>query len=79
MMNKIILVGLLLLLLAGCSSKSSVPLSGGEVDLSGSLNKCYVHKDYIACSLSDGKTYFATMESIMKVTTWDKTMWANQT
>lgn len=67
-------------LLVGCS-KSKVPIDNddpAQIDLTGSLDKCYIHKDYVACTLSDGNTYFASMSKIMSVTRWDKTMWAEE-
>lgn len=72
-------LALTIFLLTGCSKKSvELPTEKGAVDISSSLDKCYIHKDYIACSLN-GQTYFATMEKINQITTWDKTMWKNDT
>jgi hypothetical protein len=63
-------------LFTSCSSrKVEVPAEPGAVDISNSLGKCYIHKDYVSCTLSSGYTYYATMEKIINVTSWDKTMW----
>jgi hypothetical protein len=69
---------LLLFLLVGCSGKEK-PVSVGDdpepIDISQNLEKCFVHKDYISCTLTSGYTYYASMEKINSVAVYDKTMW----
>jgi len=81
---KIFFIFFILFLLIGCGKKE-VPKDTDSPPIEikyESIQKCYVHKDYISCKLSSGNTYYVTTETQNKViaekTTWDKTMWKNE-
>ena len=73
---------LLVILVSGCSKKKVSPeqFEKPPVEIPFSnIQKCYVHKDYVACQLSSGNAYYVTTDTYEKIlldkTSWDCTLW----
>ena len=68
-MNKIFLATIFIILLSGCSQHVST------TDISGELFFCKISINNIQCQLNNGNVITADMSKIMKVTSWDESMW----